>query len=266
MSRTQNEAVAFARSKVGTAENYDGRYGAQCWDLIMFYAKWLGLGMPPAVEGAGEWANKQWASGFAKVTDPQPGDIAIFGAISTNKWGHAAIVVERPNQNEFISVDYNWVNSSENGSPGALVRHAVNNPKRTMTYIRPAFTVTQPQAQSPVVGSNQYQIKNGDTFWAIEAANGWTHGTLQSLNPSLDPKKLKIGQVINLPTSTHSNPQPQPAPQQRKYTVVKGDTLWQIAEKTGIGGANYMAIYNLNKGVIGGNPNEIKPGQVLVLP
>lgn len=52
MGRTQNEAVQFALSKIGTAENYDGRYGAQCWDLIMFYTRWIGAGMAPGVAGA----------------------------------------------------------------------------------------------------------------------------------------------------------------------------------------------------------------------
>jgi len=48
------------------------------------------------------------------------------------------------------------------------------------------------------------------------------------------------------------------------YTVQSGDTLSGIAQAQGI--ADYNEIYNLNKGVIGSDPNMIKPGQVLTIP
>ena len=53
---------------------------------------------------------------------------------------------------------------------------------------------------------------------------------------------------------------------QRTYTVKPGDSLSAIAAAY-LGNANrYPEIYELNKGVIGGDPNLIHPGQVLVLP
>ncbi len=51
-----------------------------------------------------------------------------------------------------------------------------------------------------------------------------------------------------------------------KYTVKKGDCLWNIAKKFYGKGAKYTVIYNANKKVIGGNPNLIYPGQVLTIP
>lgn len=54
--------------------------------------------------------------------------------------------------------------------------------------------------------------------------------------------------------------------QPKTYTVVKGDCLWNIAKKFYGSGAQYTKIYNANKGVIGGNPNLIYPGQVLTIP
>lgn len=50
------------------------------------------------------------------------------------------------------------------------------------------------------------------------------------------------------------------------YTVVKGDCLWNIAKRFYGSGAKYPVIYNANRGVIGGNPNLIYPGQVLTIP
>ena len=49
------------------------------------------------------------------------------------------------------------------------------------------------------------------------------------------------------------------------YTVKKGDCLSMIAKNLTGSSANWRAIYNQNKGVIGGNPNLIYPGQNLVI-
>lgn len=55
-------------------------------------------------------------------------------------------------------------------------------------------------------------------------------------------------------------------PKTNTYTVEKGDCLWNIAKAASGKGSNWPDLYNLNKKVIGGNPNLIYPGQVLTLP
>ena len=58
-----------------------------------------------------------------------------------------------------------------------------------------------------------------------------------------------------------------PAPETpQTYIVVKGDCLYTIARKFYGDGAKYIAIYEANKDVIGGNPNRIYPGQELIIP
>jgi nucleoid-associated protein YgaU len=52
----------------------------------------------------------------------------------------------------------------------------------------------------------------------------------------------------------------------RTYTVVSGDTLWKISKKYLGNGNNWKVLYEANKGVIGANPDLIKPGQVLTIP
>ncbi|MEK7163994.1 MAG: LysM peptidoglycan-binding domain-containing protein [Patescibacteria group bacterium] len=50
-----------------------------------------------------------------------------------------------------------------------------------------------------------------------------------------------------------------------EYVVKAGDSLWKIAlEQTG-SGYNWVKIYQLNKSLVGNNPNLIYPGQKLVL-
>ncbi len=49
------------------------------------------------------------------------------------------------------------------------------------------------------------------------------------------------------------------------YVVQPGDSLSKIAHAHHVNGG-WLALYNANKGVIGGNPNLILPGQTLTLP
>ena len=50
------------------------------------------------------------------------------------------------------------------------------------------------------------------------------------------------------------------------YTVKKGDNLWTLAKKFYGSGADWKKIYEANRGVIGGNPNLIYPGQTFTIP
>lgn len=80
----------------------------------------------------------------------------------------------------------------------------------------------------------------------------------------------------NTPPPTPNNPppatNPPPASQPFTWTVLKGQTLSYIANylKSGRPGVTWSGtwqdIYNANRGLIGSNPNLIKPGQVLVIP
>lgn len=63
---------------------------------------------------------------------------------------------------------------------------------------------------------------------------------------------------------TGGSPPPAPSPPPRTYTVQSGDTLSGIAQKLGLGG--WQRLYEVNVGVIGGDPNKIYSGQVLVVP
>lgn len=62
-----------------------------------------------------------------------------------------------------------------------------------------------------------------------------------------------------------TNNSPAPATSQT-YTVVKGDCLWNIAKRFYGNGSKYTVLYDANRGVVGGNPNLIYPGQVLTIP
>ncbi len=67
-------------------------------------------------------------------------------------------------------------------------------------------------------------------------------------------------------TETRASESSPETPTAQTYVVVKGDCLYTIARKFYGDGAKYIAIYEANREVIGGNPNLIYPGQVLTIP
>lgn len=115
------------------------------------------------------------------------------------------------------------------------------------------------------VSMEDYKItedaKNGfDVLVKIKLKQWRDYGT-KTVNISFDMEKPRASVEPQRETTTS----PAPAAAQT-YTVVKGDCLWNIAKKFYGNGSKYSIIYNVNKSVIGGNPNLIYPGQVLTIP
>ena len=52
----------------------------------------------------------------------------------------------------------------------------------------------------------------------------------------------------------------------QSYTVVKGDSLSKIAKHFYGDASKWRKLYEVNKQVVGSNPDLIKPGQVLTIP
>lgn len=72
--------------------------------------------------------------------------------------------------------------------------------------------------------------------------------------------------IAKTPPPARSAPtSPAPKQQNKTYTVVRGDCLWNIAKKFYGNGSQYTKIYNANRDKIK-NPNLIYPGQVLTIP
>ena len=114
-----------------------------------------------------------------------------------------------------------------------------------------------------------------DLFATIEnfqySEEGGDPGTYQYSITLKEYREITVRQVkVDIPnqkaTVKKEEPRVDNTVQPKTYTVVRGDCLWNIAKKFYGSGAQYTKIYNANKGVIGGNPNLIYPGQVLTIP
>lgn len=121
------------------------------------------------------------------------------------------------------------------------------DPERVINNPGIVPSVNQPSPQS----GGSLVVKPGNTFWGLEEANGWPHGTLQQLNPQIDPKQLKIGQTINIPQKTT----PPEAPQATFYDIKAGDTLWALENAWRI---PHGSLQQLNPGI---DPRKLRVGQ-----
>lgn len=114
-----------------------------------------------------------------------------------------------------------------------------------------------------------------DLYCTIEdftySEEGGDIGTYQYSITLKEYREITVRQVkVNIPkavaTVQPAAPRVDNTVQPKTYTVVSGDCLWNIAKKFYGNGAQYTKIYDANRGVIGGNPNLIYPGQVLTIP
>lgn len=111
-----------------------------------------------------------------------------------------------------------------------------------------------PQPQPSPEKPKTYTVKRGDSLSKVFGSN-WR--AVYELNRDVigpDPNLIKAGQVLRLPGGQSA------APSTQYYTVVKGDNLSKIAGRFG---TTWQQLYAWNKGVIGSDPNIIKPGQRL---
>lgn len=94
-----------------------------------------------------------------------------------------------------------------------------------------------------------YIVKKGDTLYGISNQYGVSVTELAELN-KVDAKTLQIGQVLNIPDKSGTNPN-----NMFMYTVVGGDTLYKIAKKynttvSKIIDLNYLKSPNLSIGQV----------------
>jgi nucleoid-associated protein YgaU len=119
-----------------------------------------------------------------------------------------------------------------------------------------------------------YTIQPDDTFTRIAvrlfgAERYWAD--IAQANPTVDPVRIRPGQVIQLPDAAALESADEPAPPPPPtgavtYVVQAGDTLTTIARRHYDDARLWRVIYLHNRGVIGSDENRIQAGMRLVIP
>ena len=153
--------------------------------------------------------------------------------------------------------------SRVSGTNGGRVSAVVSNPGAAIEISETAIT------------GRLYIIKQGDTLSDISLAWFGTSVRWQDIldaNPGLNPKRMRVGHRITLPAKL------QPASPGRRvastppkvvlpgiYTVRSGDSLTTIAEDKLGSMRKWRVLWEMNRDVIGSDPDNLKVGMHLKL-
>lgn len=129
-------------------------------------------------------------------------------------------------------------------------------------------------ARNPVPGT--YTVKQGDTFQSIakELFGSTRHSAeLLKANEDVDPRRLQVGQELNVPDLNGGVVRPGAAREVEEpvatgkatYKVKKGDTLFGISRAVFGTSARWRDIMAANSQILS-DANDLKPGTLLTLP
>ncbi len=107
-----------------------------------------------------------------------------------------------------------------------LAANGIRDPRRLRAGSR--ILIPRPDAR-PSLAAVKYIVRKGDTPYDIALSHGVSVEALLSYNGSLDPKRLKVGQVLFIPAQTAAR-----GGKVVWYKVKRGDTLWGIARRWGV--------------------------------
>ena len=111
---------------------------------------------------------------------------------------------------------------------------------------------------NPPSGNITYTVKKGDSLWSIASRYGISVNALREAN-NLTSDTLSIGQVLIIPGVSDDNEGNDEMGPSFTYTVVRGDSLWSIANRFGVTVGQLREANNLTT-------DTLSVGQVLIIP
>lgn len=169
-------------------------------------------------------------------------------------------------------------------APAAHASAATAQPTPCKARVMQAKPAARPATSAPKM---TYQVKRGDTLWAIAQRTGTTVQAIASANHLANPNLILVGQKLVIPSPATEQapaaqaapatqaapaaqapvaPAPQPAaaaqqaaPASSTYVVKAGDTLWSISRKFG----TTVTALAAQNGIT--NPNLIVVGRTLMI-
>ncbi len=207
--------------------------------------------------------NGQW-DGQVDIDEDEQGTVGLWAVDTEIVVASAPAISQQLDQGThpytIKASDTFWGLEEANGWTHGILQNL--NPGAVPTELGIGKVITVPGSGTPVATpaptTSQYEIRSGDTFWGLEQANNWTHGTLQGLNPGIVATQLAIGQTINIPASNDN------APAQHTYgtyTIQDGDTFWGLSATHAAWTVNVLE--QLNPGI---DPTKLQIGESINTP
>lgn len=158
-------------------------------------------------------------------------------------WGNPENLITTSTVDVKNSIDINFLEKELALKKGLLahlnpsLKFSITPPDQTYALRIPSEYTTKVQALlssgKVLINHYVYQIKSGDTLYALAQHYGVSVKTIQQSNKGLNANALRIGQKILIPAlkqvPAYKNENTSNASFTSKYTVKQGDTLWSIA-------------------------------------
>jgi nucleoid-associated protein YgaU len=143
-----------------------------------------------------------------------------------------------------------------------------SDPTPPAASVQPAPVAAEPRTHRVASGESPYSIAQS------VYGNSRYYKRILAANPGIDPRHLKIGQVLVIPELSDAEKNPVSATNAGEthvdsatmYTVISGDTLESISRKLYGSASMIDRLYLANKSLIGPDENMLKIGWVLKLP
>jgi len=104
-------------------------------------------------------------------------------------------------------------------------------------------------------------VQNGDSVSSISQKFGISLDQLAAANGLNDPNTLAIGQTLRIPGSGSGTGRTSgTAATTKSYTIQPGDTLFGIAQNSGISVDSLISMNQIT------NPNLVQPGNTIQIP
>ena len=144
---------------------------------------------------------------------------------------------------EALIVEYGFL---DNASDANKLK---NNYKKYAEAVVKAVTEYAGYKYVPLVGSDYYVVKKGDTLWSIARAYGLTVERLKSLN-NLTSNNLTIGDSLIVKDSSGNSDSSSSVDNNKYYIVKKGDSLYSIARSNNMTVDKLKSLNNLTSNIL----------------
>jgi membrane-bound lytic murein transglycosylase D len=196
--------------------------------------------------------------GLAEAADPEPA--AVWVRIQLDRSVELARVAELAGiPAEVLSTANAELSFGITPPPGAV--YALKVPADREAEVR--ALLADPDAE--LLRYQVHTVRTGDTFYALARHYGVAAELIQSSNPGVDPRGLRIGAALKVPViGGRLREPPAPVPDDTAFTglysVATGDTLWSISRRFGTT-PERLAAANRR-----GLDDPLRPGETLSVP